>query len=583
MVYGDRERREPAADAFARLAGWLSAVQAIGDVPARRVESAEFAIECGILVQALVDREFEERGSDELSPVAQAGARLCFAAGRAYACGDLTLLTRALAALSRLAPQAELRLREPEGYAFYALYPELYVRAAQTLPPSLGPLQVIGIRSIGTSLAGFVAGALAAERLPLTVRPTGHPFARELRVGPRMAEQLLEHAARTHYLVVDEGPGLSGSSFMAVANWLGARGVGRAQISFFPSHDGEPGAEAAPASREGYREIDRRFVSFERTFEEPALRAWFPETVIGPGPCALRDLSGGRWRELFYGHAPPLPPSHVRDERRKYLLRTEHGSWLMKYVGLGERSRRVLERARVLSEHGFTPELRAAHYGMALFRFHGEATPLPRVRAGRAELVAQLAQYLAFLAQRFRRPERGAGATPDDLLVLAKQNAAELLGPEPAAVIARFAALLHRLRDSHAAIASDNKLDACEWICLPDGRWLKCDAEAHHAAHDCIGCQDPAWDVAGANIELGLREVERESVLRALRDRAGVEIAADKLLFYEIAYAAFRAGSAHFAELALRGSADDDAERWRAEKARYARELAYRLTGLANA
>ena len=60
--------------------------------------------------------------------------------------------TDVLRRLGELALPDTLRIKELEGYAFYAVYPEAYVDAAERA--GLGPdTVVIGIRSIGTSLA----------------------------------------------------------------------------------------------------------------------------------------------------------------------------------------------------------------------------------------------------------------------------------------------------------------------------------------------------------------------------------------------------------------------------------------------
>src|SRR4051812_20782606 len=112
-------------------------------------------------------------------------------------------------------PQAarseRVEVRLPEGFAFYAVYPEAYIAAARRLNLK-GMPSVIGIRSIGTTLGAVVAAALGAPP-PTTVRPFGDPFARQV----ELADQVVDGA---HYVIVDEGPGLSGSSFGAVADWL---------------------------------------------------------------------------------------------------------------------------------------------------------------------------------------------------------------------------------------------------------------------------------------------------------------------------------------------------------------------------
>src|SRR5215469_9629868 len=56
----------------------------------------------------------------------------------------------------------EIETSVPEGFAFYALDPELYRRAAACFAREAKPgrVAVIGIRSIGTTLSGIVADEL---------------------------------------------------------------------------------------------------------------------------------------------------------------------------------------------------------------------------------------------------------------------------------------------------------------------------------------------------------------------------------------------------------------------------------------
>jgi len=593
IVYGDRERTLPAARALAELSATLEQAHEAAIPLERRARSAALVIDVGALVQALQDREFEARGEDELSELTRAGSAACLAAGRAFVAlhralpVDFDELARALEALRGLLPDVALRLRDPEGYAFYGLYPELYVEAASGLrdragdAPSSSLVQVVGIRSIGSSLASLVAAALGTPLPVVTVRPVGHPFARELRVGRELEQTLLCDLRERTYAIVDEGPGLSGSSFDAVAEYLCTRGVQREQVVLFPSHEGEPGGHASEAARLRYRGTRRLVQSYERYFDgssdarSPA--RWFVD-LTGAASEPVADLSAGRWRSLLYPEAALYPASYARDERRKYLVTSARGSWLLKYSGLGGSAASLAERARQLSEAGFIPELLAVRHGFSLSRFLRDARPLARTALPRELLVAHVARYLAFLATRF--PAASAhGASPTQLLALSKQNASELWGSERAAALTRHDEELARLHASQRPTAGDSKLDVCEWLLGADGRLLKCDAEEHHAGHDCIGCQDPAWDVAGATIELGLDGAEREQVCAALFDAARLRLSDVKLRFYELAYAAFRAGRADFGERSLRGWADDDAARLARERARYAHEVELRLEG----
>ena len=91
----------------------------------------------------------------------------------------------------REAPDVTLTIKVPEGFSLYALYPEQYlVAAGQWLAEhqhqrAQGAV-VVGIRSIGTTLAALVSIVLRAAGwgvYSLTVRPTGHPYDRQVDLG----------------------------------------------------------------------------------------------------------------------------------------------------------------------------------------------------------------------------------------------------------------------------------------------------------------------------------------------------------------------------------------------------------------
>jgi len=89
-------------------------------------------------------------------------------------------------------------------------------------------------------------------------------------------------------------------------------------------------------------------------------------------------------------------------------------------------------------------------------------------------------------------------------------------------------------------VRTDNKLDREEWLRLADGRLIKTDALDHHRGHDLIGCQDAAWDTAGAIAEFDLDDAQARRLIAA----SDLPIHAALLAFYRIAYAAFRLGQA---------------------------------------
>ena len=93
--------------------------------------------------------------------------------------------------------------------------------------PACERLLVVGIRSIGTTLSAVAAAAarargIAAERI--TVRPQGHPYNRTAEfTAEQMAAVSRAVSSGASFVVVDEGPGLSGSSFLGCGRSAGAR------------------------------------------------------------------------------------------------------------------------------------------------------------------------------------------------------------------------------------------------------------------------------------------------------------------------------------------------------------------------
>jgi hypothetical protein len=92
---------------------------------------------------------------------------------------------------------------------------------------------------------------------------------------------------------------------------------------------------------------------------------------------------------------------------------------------------------------------------------------------------------------------------------------------------------------------------------MPDGRLLKSDAVDHCEAHDLIGCQDVAWDVAGASVEFDFDPSETAYVATEVGRYAGHVVDPELLEFLTLAYLAFRIGQTVLgAELASTCAAD---------------------------
>jgi hypothetical protein len=401
------------------------------------------------------------------------------------------------------------------------------------------PLLVIGLRSIGTSLAAAVATGAGAQ-LPVTLRPAGHPFHRELRVGPRLEQWLLSQSSETEFAIVDEGPGLSGSSFGATADWLEDHGIARERMHFFPGHAGNLGPVASVRHRQRWQQIRRHLVPFEVLLGEE--QGWFAQGVPGAEP-ALNDMAAGQWRRQLYAQEQDWPPANTFQERRKYLFRAQGRTWLAKFVGLGRYGawRRTL--AQKLAEGGFGIAPLELRRGFLVSEWIAEARTLHQSGLmDRSAFLAHIARYLAFRQRELPALRAATGATPAQLLEMSRVNIAEGLGQEYASRIDPWRERLTTLSQRVRPVVTDNRLQPWEWLVLADGRILKADATDHCLSHDCIGMQDLAWDLAGAIVEFDLAADERQYLERQLVRRTGRDVDPEILSFHLLAYLAFQLG-----------------------------------------
>jgi hypothetical protein len=581
LVYGDVPRQEAPRAKLAALARALREVQTLPPGLDRHAMLAAALIDAGELAQGLADADFAERGVDAASPTADAAmallARIAEALCRSWESGftQLDPVPEAeIAALATLALPEVTQSKRAEGFAYYALYPEAYASAAAALVGG-PPVRVIGLRSIGATLGAVVAARLGAPPAR-TLRPVGHPFRRSLAVAEPLAAELLSDPA-ARFAIVDEGPGLSGSSFGAAMDFLEGNGVALSRIHVFPGHGGEPGPQAAPEHRARWQQVQRHLTTFENLLLYPPrpehrLEGWAAD-LLGPPDGPLEDISGGSWRQLRFSGAA-WPPIHPYMERRKFLFRGAETSWLLKFVGLGRHGLEQAERARRLHAAGFTPEVAGFRHGFLVERWMEKARPLDPASCDRGSLVTHLGRYLAFRARQLPAGP-GDGASASTLWEMARHNAAEALGETVAARMDWWKPQLPSLAASIRRVWTDNRLHAWEWLVLPDGQFLKTDAVDHAAAHDLIGCQDTAWDVAGATVELDLSEAERSRLLEILARETGQAPDPKLLAFLTPCYLAFQLG---YHSMAAEVSGSEDAARARDAAARYAAALRRTLT-----
>lgn len=581
LVYGDAKRVEVTAAKAERIRTALVRLESLSRRIDRHALVADCLVEAGELEQGLADRELAVSGQERTSEMTEAAGRLTravaelllpsFRAFGALPAGEAVRtatapIVEALDGLLALELPETITVSVPEGYAYYGLYPETYLRAAD-LARVVGPARVIGIRSIGTSLAAAVAAVLGPEAAAVSVRPEGHPFSRTVNLSERFGRALLgEDPESARFAVVDEGPGFSGSSFGSVADWLEDHGVAPDAITFFPSHAGNLGSYANGRHRARWERALRCHASFESLFASPGCR-WplehWVEDVTGPAEAPIEDLSAGRWREKLFPGGSRWPAVHLQQERRKYLLQAGKRTWLLKFAGLGRYGQEKLALARRLQSAGLIPPVEALCHGFLVGPWIEGARPLPLVPdVDRLAILDQVARYLSFRTELPAGVAR-RGAPPEKLFEMARFNTERALGHEMAEALDEWRPRLRELVRLERPVLTDNRMHLWEWLVTPGGRILKADALDHHASNDLVGAQDLAWDLAGVSVELDLDDKEQSLLREAVARRSRTWTAPLQLAFYTLAYLAFQVGHHTLAAEALEGMDHAEAARMR--------------------
>jgi hypothetical protein len=447
-----------------------------------------------------------------------------------------------------------LSVKVPEGYAFYSLYPESYAEAVVAWAGRTRPDRVlaVGLRSIGTSLSAVVTGALRRSGVNAdswTLRPRGHPFDRRLEIAPSLAAML--QPAGSTVLIVDEGPGLSGSSMTATAAAISALGVPDSHIIFVPSWNPDPSTFVSSASAARWRRHHVIVPAFDQ------IRRMLADE--GAVPSDAKEISAGAWRAAL-SLPPPWPAVHPQHERRKFLC----GSELVRFAGLGVYGDATAHRAHVLSEAGWSPApLRLRRGFLATAVVNGTAM---RHSDATSQFVMHAAAYIAWL-----RGQAPADIAPRGLAALERLQEMLLTNTRQALGSGWLAAADSLVQGASAfsepATAVDGRLQPHEWVAMPAGGWAKTDGLDHHRDHFLPGCTDAAWDVAGFIVEWGLAGHDTAAFLDEYVTRSRDRSIAVRLPFFTAAYAAFRAGYCAMSAGTLSGT--DDARRFEMLAGRY--------------
>jgi hypothetical protein len=445
----------------------------------------------------------------------------------------------------RLDVPEHLLLRTPCGFAYDGLDPRRYAALAQTLPLRPGaPIAVIGIRSIGTTLGAMLSEALRVrghqvERI--TVRPMGHPWARELHMEPAEAAFIVHMLSRdAEFLIVDEGPYASGSKFLAVAEDLERAGVPLRSIALCTSRTVDPTRLLAKMAAERWPRY--------RSYAADAWRA-------GPD----EDLSAGAWRKAVYGQDAAAWPACWPDLER-IKRRSADGKWLDKFEGFAPYRDEPFERACRLAQAGYAPPPTWLGHGFVRYPW----------LAGRPMNAGDLdPQTLRELARYCAHRSRNFPAEPTDTLALERMvqmNVEEVVGVD---VGERGKLIVAR------SVVPDARMQPHEWLCGPDRRLTKTDGHAHGDGVLLPGPTDICWDLAGAIVEWNMNPAQQEQFVHDYATLSG-DRPERRLPGFVLAYCAQRVGETFAAACS---SELQERERLRAACERY-RAMISRLLGV---
>ena len=427
-----------------------------------------------------------------------------------------------LVSICSLPEQASISVAE--GFAYYALHPLAYANVVRKLPGLGQVVAVIGIRSIGTTLSAMAAAGAQKEGKQtsrITVRPQGHPYNRELRFSGDQQEFITRALAENaDFLVVDEGPGLSGSSFLAVAEALAELNVPRQKITVICGH--EPDFGQFRANNGEQRAQNFRWVAVDATPRCPEEATDF--------------IGGGNWRERLYSNQSAWPESWTSFERLKFLSSPREGEIrLYKFAGLGDYGAEVFRREQRVAEAEFAAEPRNESDGFISYPWLS-ARPMSAADLNE-DVIRRLAEYCAFRANAF-------AADSADLHGLQQMAAHNL---QQLGIDVQVSLQLDR------PVIVDGRMQPHEWLLTVNCNMLKTDSGSHGDDHFFPGPTDIAWDLAGAIVEWRMNRQQTHVFLESYCLLSG-DNPAGRINDFVVAYTTFRAAYCLMAANALHGS-----------------------------
>jgi hypothetical protein len=415
----------------------------------------------------------------------------------------------------------KLRIRHPEGFAYYALHPGDFADVVSNIKGH-DVAAIVGIRSVGTTLSAVTAAQLNSRGVRasrITVRPVGHPYDRKTSLNELQRAWLRKQDQnRASFLVVDEGPGLSGSSFLSVAECLLQEGIAADRITMIGTRAIDPEQLCAADANSRWKQFGWRNV-------KSRISQRFGDSI---------SLSGGTWRNLLLPSDIEQPACWPEMDGIKYW--SQDRGRLFKFEGFGEMGQRIRSRAENIHQGGFGPKMQYAGDGMSCYEFV-EGTPLSPCHLS-TQVLNGIADYCAFRASDFKSDQ----PADEKIEEMVQFNFSQQSGREIS-----FASVSLRIA---SPIVPDGRMQPYKWIASSDGKLIKVDGSRHGEDHFFPGPTDIAWDLAGAVTEWDMDDEAEKYLLTRFRGRSGIN--RDGVLpAFVLAYSTFRAA---YSKMALMGT-----------------------------
>jgi hypothetical protein len=554
IVYHNHHLSVPPSESIQRIFGLISALKS-GNTAYQNAVS--LLIECGELETGItdalsgrVDCACEEVDyCREVSVIS--GKIVCqmWETGK-IEIGKLIRIEELLNKLKSDTLPGNIPLRIPEGFVYYGLYPETYIQAADIFISEVTPesVVVVGIRTIGTQLSALVAARLekyCCKVDSFTVRPKGHPFSRYIEFSEQQKQKFVVNSS-AWVVVVDEGPGLSGSTICGTLLKIKECGVLRDRTVVFPSWIPDGKLFISANARSMWNHYKKYLGCFDEMWiRNGRLEKQFDKSIY-------REISCGMWRPYIIKNEDMFPAVHPNHERRKYILCKYGGKslTLTKFAGLGRYGETIVKRGSLLARAGFTPMLNSFSDGFVDMDFiEGEL-----VTSGGPDnrLLETVARYCSFL----RKNCKAESVTTFSLIMdMIRVNVGEGLGPQWLRKIDLFEKKYQASIYENEVVSIDGRMFPHKWI-RTDSGYVKVDHLEHHADEFFHGPQNIAWDLAGFSVEFELAKNKRDTLVELYIHYSNDRSVIERLPFFIIAYLSFRLGYVTLASQSLQGQAD---------------------------